>query len=130
MGRRRGRHRRRVRRGARVLRVVGAVAAVGGITLALTVFGPGRLDGVWADPRPDQRFVSAVRAEGRSVEPGPDQVLVTEAAQKLCERKDDPISSADRRASTLTPQEIDAVRRMFGDDSEAFIKVSLRSYCP
>src|SRR5690349_21360767 len=114
MGRRRGRHRRRVSRGARVLRVVTAAAAVGGITVTLTVFGPGRLDGVWADPRPDQRFVSAVRAEGRSVEPGPDQALVTQAAQKLCERKDDPVSSADRRASTLTQQEIDAVRRTFG----------------
>ena len=113
-----------------MLRVVVAVAAVGGITLTLTVFGPGRLDGVWADPRPDQRFVSAVRAEGRSVEPGPDQAMVMEAAQKLCERKDDPVSSADRRASTLTPQDIDAIRRAFGDDSEAFIKVSLRTYCP
>jgi hypothetical protein len=85
---------------------------------------------VWAAVRPEQRFVSAVQAQGRSVEPGPDQVLVTEAAQKLCERKDDPVSSADRRASTLTPVEIDAVRRTFGDDSEAFIKVSLRTYCP
>jgi hypothetical protein len=130
MGKRQGRHRRRVSRGARVLRAVAAVTAVGGITLTLTIFGPGRLDGVWAATRPDQRFVSAVRAEGRSVEPGPDQVLVTEAAQKLCERKDDPVSSADRRASTLTTQEIDAIRRMFGDDSQAFIKVSLRSYCP
>jgi Protein of unknown function (DUF732) len=130
MGKRQGRHRRRVSRGARLLRTATAVVAVGGITFTLIVFGPGRLDGVWADPRPEQRFVSAVRAEGHSVEPGPDQVLVTGAAQKLCERKDDPVSSADRRASTLTQQEIDAVRRTFGDDSEAFIKVSLHSYCP
>jgi hypothetical protein len=130
MGKRQGRHRRRVSRGARVLRAVAAITAVGGITLTLTIFGPGRLDGVWAATRPDQRFVSAVQAEGRSVDPGPDQVMVMAAAQKLCERKDDPVSSADRRASTLTTQEIDAIRRMFGDDSQAFIKVSLRSYCP
>jgi hypothetical protein len=130
MGKRRGRHRARPSRGARFLRATAAVGAIGGITLTLTVFGPGRLDGVWAATRPEQRFVSAVQAEGRSVQPGPDQATVTEAAQKLCEQRDGSGSSAERRASGLTSGEVDAIRRTFGDDAQAFIQVAVRTYCP
>jgi Protein of unknown function (DUF732) len=130
MGKRRGRHRRRPPRGVRVLRVGAGVVAVGGLTLALSALGPGYLERVWSTAQADQRFVAAVRAEGRSVEPGADEKLVVEAAQKLCERRDESVSNAQRRASTLTPDEIDAVRRTFGDDSASFIKVATRTYCP
>ena len=130
MGKRRGRHQKRPSVGVRVVRTMVAVATVGGITLAITAFGPGLLERVWSSAHADQRFVAAVRAEGRSVDPGPDQELVMQAAQKLCERQDNSVSNEERRATTLTPDEIAAVRRAFGDDSESFIKVARRTYCP
>ena len=130
MGKRGGRHRRRPSRGVQILRATAGVVAVGGVTLALTAFGPSYLERVWSTAQADQKFVAAVRAEGRPVPAGEDEKLVVEAAQKLCERRDNTVSNADRRASTLTPEEIDAVRRTFGDDSESFIKVATRTYCP
>jgi Protein of unknown function (DUF732) len=130
MGRRRGRHRARPSRTVRVLRALTATAVIGGVTLALSAFGPNYLERVWSSARADQRFVAAVQAQGRTVEPGADEGLVLSAAHKLCERRDVSVSSAERRASTLTPEEIEAVRKTFGDDSEAFIKVATRTYCP
>jgi hypothetical protein len=130
MARRRGRHRARPKRGARTLRATAGVLAVGGILLAITAFGPGYLERAWSTASADQRFVAAVQAQGRAVPTGNGEVLVVRAAQKLCERRDGTVSSAARRASALTADEIDAVKRTFGDDSEAFVKVALRTYCP
>jgi Protein of unknown function (DUF732) len=130
MGRRRGRHRAKPSRTVRILRALTATAVIGGVTLVLSAFGPGYLERVWSSARADQRFVAAVQAQGRTVEPGANEALVLSAAHKLCERRDVSVSSAERRASTLTPEEIDAVRKTFGDDSAAFIKVATRTYCP
>lgn len=98
--------------------------------LAISAVGSGYLDRAWSTASADQRFVAAVQAEGRTVPAGDSEVLVVRAAQKLCERREDTTSSSARRASALSPDEIDAVRRTFGDDSEAFVKVALRTYCP
>jgi hypothetical protein len=130
MVKRRGRHRKRTSHGVRILRVVGGILVVGGITVGITALGPRFLDQVWASAHADQRFVAAVQAEGRNVGPGADQQLVMAAAQKLCDQKDGSISNAERRATTLSQDEIDAVRRTFGDDSASFIKVARRTYCP
>jgi hypothetical protein len=48
--------------------------------------------------------------------------------QKLCQRRDGTTYSQ-RRDATLSADEIDAVRRTFGDDDRAFTKVALRTYC-
>jgi uncharacterized protein DUF732 len=128
MGRRRGRHRARARRGIRIIRATGVVLACGGVALALTAFGPDFLDRSTA--RADQRFVAAVQAQGRTVTPGPNQTLVIEAARKVCESRQGEATVAERRASALTADEIEAVRQTFGDDSPAFMKVAKRSYCP
>ena len=103
---------------------------VGGIVLAITAFGPRYLERSWSTATADQRFVAAVQAQGHAVPTGENGVLVVRAAQKLCERRDGTVSSAQLRSSALTADEIDAVRRTFGDDSQAFLKVALRTYCP
>lgn len=132
MGGRRGtyRGRHRARRRCRPLRVGVAVAAIAGVVLAVTAFGPGLLERSWSSAGADERFVAAVQAEGRAVPTGGNEVLVVRAAQKLCERRDGAGSSAERRAAALTTDEIAAVRGTFGDDSGAFVKVALRTYCP
>jgi hypothetical protein len=126
--RRRGRHRAKPSRGVRIFRAVGLVVACGGVALALTAFGPDFLDRSTA--RADQRFVAAVEAQGRPVGPEANQTLVIQAARKVCESPQGEASAAQRRASALTTEEIDAVRQTFGDDSTAFLKVAKRSYCP
>ena len=128
MGRRRGRHRAKSRRGVWILRVAVVFVVCGGIAAALAVFGPDYLDR--SSARADERFVAAVHAQGRTVPSGQDQALVIQAAHKLCESRVDGTSVSRRRASALTADEIDAVRRTFGDDASAFVKVAKRSYCP
>ena len=128
MSRRRGRHRARPSHGRRIVRAAAVVFVCGGVALAFTVFGPDFLDRSTA--RADQRFVAAVQAQGRSVEAGGNQGLVIEAARKVCETRNGETTAAQRRASALTAEEIDAVRQTFGDDSPAFIQVAKRTYCP
>ncbi len=119
-----GRHRAGPSDGVRLVRAGSALAGFGVVALALTVFGPGVLHRTGAD----QRFVDAVRAEGRTVEPGETEALIVRAAQKLCDQRvGEP--SASRRTSGLTAAEVDAVRRTFGDDERAFLHVALRTYC-
>jgi Protein of unknown function (DUF732) len=128
MGRRRGRHRAKSSGRVRVFRAVGLVVACGGVALALTAFGPDFLDRSTA--RADQRFVAAVQAEGRTVGAAPNQALVIQAAHKVCESQVGDATVAQRRATALTADEIEAVRQTFGDDSPAFMKLARRSYCP
>ena len=107
-----------------MLRAAVGILVVGGVVLGITAFGSRYLERSWSTATADQRFVAAVQAQGHP------EVLVVRAAQKLCERRDGTTTSAQLRSSALTADEIDAVRRTFGDDSEAFLKVSLRTYCP
>jgi hypothetical protein len=84
-----------------------------------------------AAAQPDDRFVEAVREQGRTVETGEAGDLVVRAAHKLCDRRDGTrANTAARRENALTLDEIEAVRRTFGDDARAFTKVALRTYCP
>ncbi len=119
-----GRHRAGPSDGVRLVRAGSALVGFSVVALVLTVLGPGVLHRTQAD----QRFVDAVRAEGRTVEPGQTESLVVRAAQKLCDQRvGEP--SVSRRTSGLTAEEIDAVRRTFGDDERAFMHVALRTYC-
>lgn len=94
--------------------------------LGLTVFAPDFLP--WSTAKADQRFVAAVHAEGRTVEPGATETLVISAAHKLCERRLTGTATSHKEDS-LTADEIDAVHRTFGDDQQAFLKVATRTYC-
>ena len=128
MDRRHGRHRAGPSRGVRVLRLAGAVVATGAVVLALSAFGPGYLGLARTPASPDQRFVAAVQEQGRPVQSAETEVLVVRAAHKLCQRRDG-ATYTERRQGTLSADEIDAVRRTFGDDDRAFTKVALRTYC-
>ncbi len=119
-----GRHRAGPSDGVRLVRAGSALVGFSVVALVLTVLGPGVLHRTQAD----QRFVDAVRAEGRTVEPGETEALVVRAAQKLCDQRVG-ASEATRRTSGLTAAEIEAVRRTFGDDERAFMQVALRTYC-
>ena len=121
-----GRHRAAPTRGERARRTARITVVCGVAAIGLAVFGQGYLG--WSKAQADQRFVAAVRAEGRTVEPGTTQVLVVSAAHKLCQRRDGETYS-ERRDATLSGDEIEAVRRTFGDDDRAFTKVALRTYC-
>lgn len=110
----------------RRVRATAVVAVSVAAVLGLTVFAPDFLP--WSTAKADQRFVAAVRAEGRAVEPGDTEVLVISAAHKLCEQRFTGTASPNREA-TLTADEIAAVHRTFGEDQQAFLKVATRSYC-
>ena len=119
-----GKHRAYLPDGVRLVRAGSALLSCGAVALVLTVVGPGFLHRAQAD----QRFVDAVRAEGRTVEPGETEALVVRAAQKLCDQRVG-TPAATRRTSGLTAEEIEAVRRTFGADEREFMQVALRTYC-
>jgi hypothetical protein len=107
-----------LRRAAVVL--VASAGAVLGVSAA----------GVAAPPRAavDQRFLLEVRGHGHAVAEGADEALVASAARKLCERRDGR-TYVQRRAATLTSDELAAVKRSFGDDSQSFIALATDAYC-
>jgi hypothetical protein len=76
----------------------------------------------------DQRFLVDVRERGHVVAVGTDEELLVSAARKLCKRRDTQ-SYEKRRTATLNSDELEAVQRSFGGDSQAFIKLATRSYC-
>ncbi len=111
-------------RGFRVGRAVGVVLICVGVALAVAAFGPSGSSAAQAD----QQFVDAVRAQGRTVEPGDTQALVIWAAHQLCRGRVSE-TSVQRRESTLTADEVEAVRRTFGGGERAFMQVAVRTYC-
>jgi hypothetical protein len=122
--RNRGRHRARPQWGPRLRRaavvLVASVAAVLGVSAA----------GVAPPPQAavDHHFLAEVRGHGHPVAVGADEALVVSAARKLCERRDSQ-TYVQRRAATLTSDELAAVKRSFGDDSEGFIALATDAYC-
>ena len=122
--RKRGRHRARPPWGPRLRRAavvfVASVAAVLGVSAA----------GVAAPPRAsvDQHFLVEVRGHGHPVPEGVDEALVVSAARKLCVRRDGR-TYVERRAGALTSDELAAVKRSFGDDSQGFIALATDAYC-
>ena len=50
------------------------------------------------------------------------------AARKLCQRRDSR-TYGERRAATLTSEELDAVKRSVADDSQGFITLATNTYC-
>ena len=55
-------------------------------------------------------------------------MLVVSAARKICQRRDSR-TYMERRAATLTRDELAAVKRSFGDDSQGFIAVAAGTVC-
>lgn len=130
MDRQRGRHRARPSHGTHLLRAAAATVLVGGVALAVTAAGPGHLERLSSTVGADERFGAAVQEQGRATTAGPPDPLVVSAARKVCERRAGTDTPAVLRRSALTAAEVAAVRRTFGDDAEAFLKVARRTYCP
>ena len=86
--------------------------------------------GVAAPPRAavDQHFLAEVRGHGHAVAQGEDEALVVSAARKICQRRDGR-TYVQRRGATLTSDELAAVKRSFGDDSQGFIAVATGTFC-
>ena len=99
---------------------VASVGAVLGVSAA----------GVAAPPRAavDQHFLAEVRGHGHAVAQGEDEALVVSAARKICQRRDGR-TYVQRRGGTLTSDELAAVKRSFGDDSQGFIALATDAYC-
>ena len=75
----------------------------------------------------DQRFLTELRERGHAVAQGTDEELIISAARKFCVLRDG--QTSEQRRSTLTSEEVDAVRRSFGDDSQVFVRIALSRYC-
>ena len=122
-GRRRGRHRAAPPLAPRLQRA--AVVLVASFTAMLGVSAAG----VAGPPAGvvDQRFLTDVRSHGHVVAPGTDEEVLISAARKLCLLRDS--RTYVQRRATLTGQEVDAIRRIFGDDPHGFIKIATRTYC-
>jgi hypothetical protein len=122
-GRRRGRHRAAPPLAPRLQRA--GVVLVASFTAMLGVSAAG----VAAPPAAvvDQRFLTDVRTRGHIVTPGTDEEVLISAARKLCLLTDS--RTYVQRRATLTGQEVDGIRRAFGGDSQAFIKIAIGVYC-
>lgn len=119
-----GRHRAKAPLGPRLRRATVVLIASMGAMLGLSAAGV-------AEPPAaavDQRFLVDVRERGHVVAVGTDEELLVSAARKLCKRRDTQ-SYEKRRTATLNSDELEAVQRSFGGDSQAFIKLATRSYC-
>jgi len=99
----------------------GLAAASAGLALSACGASPTTLD---------QSFVETVRSAGRDVPPGADGEGLLQAARKICDRKLNHDTVAERRASALTPEDIDAVERTFAHDARQFTNLALETYCP
>jgi hypothetical protein len=119
-----GRHRAKAPLGPRLRRATVVLIASMGAMLGLSAAGV-------AEPPAaavDQRFLVDVRERGHVVAVGTDEELLVSAARKLCKRRDTQ-SYEKRRTAALNSDELEAVQRSFGADSQAFIKLATRSYC-
>jgi hypothetical protein len=120
---RRGRHRAAPPLVPRLRRAAVVLAASFVVMLGVSAAGV-------AAPPPgvvDTRFLTDLRSRGHTVEPGTDEELLISAARKVCVLRDG--RAYQQRRSVLTSQEVDAVRRSFGDDTLGFIDVAGSTYC-
>jgi hypothetical protein len=120
----RGRHRAKAPLGPRLRRAAVVLIASMGAVLGVSAAGV-------AEPPAaavDQRFLVDVRGRGHEVAAGTDEALLVSAARKLCVRRESQ-TSLQRRTGTLNSEELGAVERSFGGDSQAFIKLATRTYC-
>jgi uncharacterized protein DUF732 len=78
----------------------------------------------------DQSFVDTARSQGHAVVPGDHETLVVSAARKICDRRENHSTVAQRRATALSPEELGAVQQTFATDVRGFTSLALATYCP
>ncbi len=105
----------------------GLVAAALSVVVALAVSAFATAGSATVDV--DQRFVEAATTRGYAI-PDDRRALTVSAARKICDRKDDHTTTAQRRATRLSTAEIAAVEQAFGGDVRGFTDLALTTYCP
>jgi hypothetical protein len=108
-----------LRRGAAVATVVLTVA------LAVSAFATSGSSAMTGD----LHFLDTARSQGHVVAPGQQEGLLVSAAHKICDRRVNHSTTAERRATALTTDELDAVNQSFAGDSRAFTTLALDTYC-
>jgi hypothetical protein len=78
----------------------------------------------------DQNFVDTARSQGHAVVPGDQETLVVSAARKICDRRENHSTVAQRRTTALSPEELGAVQQTFATDVRGFTSLALETYCP
>jgi hypothetical protein len=78
----------------------------------------------------DQHFVELARAQGHAVAGQEQQALLVSAAHKICNRRVHHATVAQRRVTTLSSGEVEAVQQAFADDPRDFTALALATYCP
>ena len=77
----------------------------------------------------DQHFVDATRAQGYVVDSDAQRTLLVSAARKICERRENHSTVAQRRATALSSQELSTVTDTFAGNARSFTTLALETYC-
>jgi hypothetical protein len=102
---------------------VATVAALAALAVsAFTTAGSAAVD-------VDQHFVDATRAQGYVVESDAQRTLLVSAARKICERRENHSTVAQRRATALSSQELSTVTDTFAGNARSFTTLALDTYC-
>lgn len=78
----------------------------------------------------DQKFVDTARSQGHVVASGDQQTLIVSAAHKICDRRESHATVAERKATALSLDELDAIQQTFATDVRGFTALALDTYCP
>jgi Protein of unknown function (DUF732) len=77
----------------------------------------------------DSYFLDTARSQGHTIAPGQQEGLLVSAAHKICDRRESHSTTAERRATALSTDELHAVNQSFGGDSRAFTVLALDTFC-
>ena len=103
-----------------------AVATVAALAaLAVSAFTTAGSAGVDVD----QHFVDATRAQGYVVDSDAQRTLLVSAARKICERRENHSTVAQRRATALSSEELSTVTDTFAGNARSFTTLALDTYC-
>jgi hypothetical protein len=114
-----------VRRKRSFRRVAAIAAVVLAAALAVSAFATSGSPAT----TPDQHFVDTARTQGFTVTPGQQESMLVSAAHKICDRRVSHSTTAERRATALSTDELDAVSQSFGANARAFTTLALDTYC-
>lgn len=106
----------------------GLVATAVALVVALSVSAFAMVGPTTADV--DQHFVDTARTQGHAVASGDQETLIVSAAHKLCDRRENHSTVAQRRATALSPEELGAIQQTFTTDVGGFTALALDTYCP
>ena len=90
---------------------------------------PFLLAGLYGLARRSRLAVDATRAQGYVVDSDTQRTLLVSAARKICERRENHSTVAQRRATALSSQELSTVTDTFAGNARSFTTLALETYC-